>query len=87
MTSDLEATTDDIYTAIRGLWQEAQGGSSDELAPPAGFGQSVASVPDVDIASATGLELDVIREYLDNADGTSLVVGRDGETRAVKALL
>ncbi|MDN4174833.1 hypothetical protein QWY28_17860 [Nocardioides sp. SOB77] len=86
MTSDLEATTDDLQHTIRELWQQAQGGAG-ELAPPEGFGQSVTSVRDTEIAEATGLELDPVREYLDNADGTLLVVGRDGDTRTVKALL
>ena len=35
----------------------------------------------------SGLELMAIREFLDNADGVKFVVGRDGETRTVKALL
>ncbi|MBC2959077.1 hypothetical protein [Nocardioides deserti] len=85
MTSDLEATTDDLLNTIRELWQRAQGG--DELAPPEGFGQAVTSVKDTEIAEATGLELDPVREYLDNADGTQLVVGRDGDTRAVQGLI
>jgi len=87
MTSDLDATTDDLYGTIRDLWNAAQHGTTDELAPPAGFGQAVVSVPDADIAEATGLELAAVREFLDHADGVKLVVGREGETRTVKALL
>jgi len=87
MTSDLDATTADLYQTIRDLWLEAQQGASDELAPPAGFGQAVVSVRDTAIADATGLELTVVREYLDNADGVKLAVGREGDTRTVTALL
>jgi hypothetical protein len=85
MTSDLEATTDDLYNAIRQLWSES-GGAGDD-APDGGFGQSVTSVPDTSIAAATGLDLDAVRDFLDNADGVKLVVARDGDTRAVKGLL
>lgn len=87
MTSDLDATTDDLYGTIRDLWNESQHGAADELAPPAGFGQAVVSIPDTDIAEATGLELGAVREFLENADGVKLVVGRDGETRTVTGLL
>ena len=89
MTSDLEATTDDLHNTIRELWQQAQGGgaTSDDLAPPSGFGQSVTAIPDTAIAEATGLALEPVREYLDNADGTLLVVGRDGVARTVQGLL
>ncbi|MDH2415978.1 hypothetical protein [Nocardioides sp. CER19] len=86
MTSDLDATTDDLYTTIQELLLQAQGSAGDDL-PAGGFGQRIASVPDTAIASATGLELPVVREYLDNADGAKLVVDRDGETRSVKGLL
>jgi hypothetical protein len=85
MTSDLEATTDDLYETIRRLWQEAQG-TGDDL-PTGGYGERVVSVPDTDIASALQLDLSVVREYLDHADGVKLVVGKDGETRSVKGLL
>ena len=87
MTSDLDATTDDLYEIIRTLWQDAQGGGSGELAPPAGFGQAVVSVSDTAIAARSGLEVSVVREFLDNADGVRLVVDSDGETRTVKGLL
>jgi hypothetical protein len=87
MTSDLEATTADLYRTIRELWLEAQHGATDELAPPAGYGQAVVSVHDTAIADATGLELTVVRDFLDNADGVKLTVGRDGDTRTVTALL
>lgn len=86
MTSDLDATTDDLLTTIRGLWLETQGSGGDDL-PTSGFGQKVASVSDEAIAAATELDLDVVREYLDNADGVKLVVGRDGDARWVKGVL
>ncbi|HEY0889957.1 MAG TPA: hypothetical protein VGE38_10130 [Nocardioides sp.] len=81
MTSDLEATTDDLYNAIRDLWLEAQGG--DDVSD-GGFGQRVTSIRDTDIAAAVQLDLAAVREYLDNADGVQIVVERDGETRLVK---
>ena len=87
MTSDLEATTDDLYTTIHALWQESQPATGGELTPPAGFGTAVVSISDADIAERTGLELGVVREYLDNADGVQLVVGRDGDARSVTGLL
>jgi outer membrane lipoprotein SlyB len=86
MTSDLETTTDDLYNTIRELFQEAQGTTGDDL-PSSGFGQKVASVTDAAIASATGLELTAVQEYLDNANGVQLVVERDGESRRVTGLL
>ena len=86
MTSDLEATTDDVYNAIRDLWMEAQGATGDDL-PTGGFGQRAASVRDTQVADATGLEIGAVREYLDNAGGVKLVVERDGDTRVVKGLL
>jgi hypothetical protein len=70
MTSDLEATTDDLYATIRDLHEAQQG-----------------DVPDTAIAEASGLELTAVRDFLDNADGVKLVVGRDGETRTVTELL
>jgi hypothetical protein len=87
MTSDLEATTDDLLNTIRELWQQAQGGGAGELAPPSGFGQSVTAVPDTAVAEATGLDIGPVREYLENADGVQLVVGRNGESRSVTGLL
>jgi hypothetical protein len=87
MTSDLDATTEDLYELIRTLWQDAQGGAGDELAPPAGFGQAVVSVSDTAIAERSGLDISVVRDFLDNADGVRLVVDTDGETRTVKGLL
>jgi hypothetical protein len=86
MTSDLDATTDDLFNTIRTLWMEAQGSTGDDL-PTEGFGQRVASVPDTKIAGASGLQLDAVREYLDNANGVKLVVDRDGDSRVVKGLL
>ncbi|WP_148575166.1 hypothetical protein [Nocardioides caldifontis] len=87
MTSDLDASTADLYNTIRRLWQEAQSGANEELAPPPGYGESVVAIRDEDIASVTGLDLAVVREYLDHADGTRLVIGRDGDARAVKAVI
>lgn len=87
MTSDLETTTDDIFNAIRELWQEAQPGSDADQAQAGGFGQSVASVSDVAIAERTGLDIAAVREYLDHADGVQVVVGRDGEHRSVRGLV
>ena len=87
MTDDLETTTDDLLNTVRDLWQQAQPGADTDQTPPGGFGQAVVSVPDTDIAAASGLALDVVREYLDNADGVQLVVGRDGESRSVKGLM
>jgi hypothetical protein len=87
MTSDLEATTDDLYNAIRALWLDAQGATGDDL-PTGGFGQrAAASVHDSQVAEATGLELGAVREYLDNANGVKLVVEHDGETRVIKGML
>jgi hypothetical protein len=86
MTSDLDATTDDVLHTIRALGAEAQGSAGDDL-PTGGFGQKLASVPDTAIAEGTGLELGAIREYLDNADGVKLVVSKDGETRSVTGVL
>jgi hypothetical protein len=87
MTSDLEATTGDLYNTIRDLWLEAQPAASVDIDPAERHGQTVTSIRDTDIAGATGLELQVVREYLDNADGVTFVVGRDGDTRLVEALV
>jgi len=87
MTSDLDATTDDLYSAITDLWRAAQPGSDADAAPSAGDGQDVVPVPDTAVAEATGLELAAVREFIDNADGVKLVAGRDGETRTVEGLL
>ncbi len=85
MTSDLDTTTDDVYEAIRQLWQEAQPGMTDNDA--SGFGQTVVSVPDTAVAERTGLDLEAVRDFLDNADGVKLTVGRDGDTRTVTSLI
>ena len=90
MTSDLDATTDDLYDTIRALWQQSQGGAvgaDADLSAPAGYGQSVSVVKDTDIAAASGLDLEPVREFLDNADGTRLVVSREGDSRSVTGLL
>ena len=90
MTSDLDATTDDLYDTIRGLYQQAQGGAvgaDADLSAPSGYGQSVSMVRDTDIAAASGLALEPVREFLDNPDGTLLVVTREGEDRRVTGLL
>jgi hypothetical protein len=81
MTSDLEISTDDVYAAIRRLWEAGQEGTTDE------GGAAGRSVSDTAIAEETGLALPVVREYLDNADGEQFVVDRDGETRTVTAIL
>jgi hypothetical protein len=86
MTSDLDTTTDDLYNTIRELWLEAQGAGADDVGG-GGFGQRVVSVTDTDIAAAAGLDLEAVRDFLDNADGVKLVVDRDEETRRVKGLL
>ena len=80
MTSDLEIGTDDVYGVIRRLWESGREGLTDD-------GAAVRSVSDTDIAQETGLDLQVVREYLDNADGELFVVGRDGDSRTVTALL
>jgi len=85
MASDLEQTTDDVYETIRQMWQEAQPGMSDNDA--SGFGQTVVSLPDTAIAERTGLDLGAVREFLDNADGTMLSVGSDGESRSVTSII
>ncbi|GAA5105879.1 hypothetical protein GCM10023339_02200 [Alloalcanivorax gelatiniphagus] len=85
MTSDLDATTDDLFSTIRDLWQAAQDGTGDAAAP-AGGGQAV-SIPDTAVADRTGLDLAAVREFIDNADGVKLTAGRDGETRTVEGLL
>ncbi len=86
MTSDLDATTDDLFSTIRDLWQAAQDGTGDAAAP-AGAGQAAVSIPDTAVADRTGLDLAAVREFIDNADGVKLTAGRDGETRTVEALL
>ena len=78
MTSDLDATTDDLYDTIQQLWQQAQQGADD---------QGGASVTDTAVADRTGLDLGAVREFLDNADGVKFTVTRDGDTRTVTALL
>ena len=78
MTSDLDATTDDLYDTIQQLWQQAQQGSDDQGGP---------SVTDTAVAERTGLDLGAVREFLDNADGVKFTVTRDGDTRTVTALL
>jgi len=85
MTSDLESTTDDLLSTIRNLWLEATGSAGDDV-PTGSFGQRIASVSDDRIAEVSGLDLAVVREYLDNAGGVKFALEHAGETRKVTGL-
>ena len=86
MTSDLDTTTDDLYNTIKALWLDAQGAGGEDFGDGS-FGQRVTSVADTEIATASELDLGAVREFLDNADGVKLIVGRDGDARSVKGVL
>jgi hypothetical protein len=76
MTRDREtADAELIYSTAERLWNDAQ-------AQP---GEDRASVEDLAIAHETGVELDEVREWLDEADGVRFEIGKYGDTRTVVA--
>jgi hypothetical protein len=78
VTRDREtAEADLIYDAADRLWREANADAE---------GDGV-SVTDTAIAHESGVEIDDVRAWLDNADGSRFQIGHYGGTRAVEALL
>src|SRR5688572_16413084 len=86
MQEDIPMPTKLEQTARR-LWTRAQANVDPSKLPPADLGLAVAAVTDADIADEAEVDISVVRAYLDLVDGKTFAVGRDGETRTVKAPL
>jgi hypothetical protein len=78
MTRDREtAEADLIYDAVDRLWHQTDADAEGDRP----------SVTDTAIALETGIELDDVRAWLDEADGSRFRVGHYGDTRAVEAII
>ena len=88
MTSDLDSAQGElIYTAAVRIWQETQGVDDPSATPPVDWAGAVHSVIDQAIAHDTGLDIDVVRQWLHQFDGSRLVIGYYGDTVTVQAPL
>lgn len=77
MTRDRETGEGElVYAAAERLWREVAADAEGDRP----------SVTDLAIAHETGIELEHVRRWLDEATGPRLTVKRYGETRVVEAL-
>lgn len=75
-----------VHQSALQLWAAAQTDFDPYAVPPEEWRDPV-PVTDADIATDTGLGIDVVRESLDRLDGRRLVVGRDGGTVSVTRMI
>ncbi|WP_114423540.1 hypothetical protein [Nocardioides houyundeii] len=87
MPKDYESVSAHIDLTVRELWAQAQRDVAQESVPPADLGDAIRSVSDDEIARTAGVDLADVRQYLDGAEGRDFVLGREGETRTVKAVI
>jgi hypothetical protein len=81
---DAPASEDVVYESALQLWAAAQTDFDPYQVPPSEWDPAVV-IFDVDIATDTKLDLEVVRDCLRRLDGRRLVVGEDAGTLSVEA--
>ena len=79
-----------IWAAVQSVWDAAQNFDGSTEMPEIRAASSDAdarSVPDMAIADQAGVEVALVRAWLDENDDIRVVVTSEGETRLVKAVL
>src|SRR5688572_5681750 len=84
------AVGESIWAAVQSVWDAAQDFDGSAEMPEIRAASSDAdarSVPDEDIAEQAGVEVAIVRAWLDENNDIRVVVVSDGETRMVKAVM
>jgi len=84
------AVGETIWAAVQSVWDAAQDFDGSTEMPEIRAASSDAdarSVPDKDIAQQAGVDVAVVRAWLDEHNDIRVVVASEGETRPVKALM
>ena len=84
------AVGETIWAAVQSVWDAAQDFDGSTEMPEIRAASSDAdarSVPDEDIAEEAGVEVALVRAWLDENNDIRVVVESEGETRLVKAVM
>ena len=84
------AVGETIWAAVQSVWDAAQDFDGSTEMPQIRAASSDAdarSVPDEDIAEQAGVEVTLVRAWLDENNDIRVVVATKGETRLVEALM
>jgi hypothetical protein len=84
------AVGETIWAAVQSVWDAAQDFDGSTEMPEiraASADADARSVPDATIAEQAGVEVALVRAWLDENDGIRVVVSQEGETRQVSAVI
>ena len=84
------AVGESIWAAVQSVWHAAQDFDGSAEMPEIRAASSDAdarSVPDEDIAEQAGVEVAIVRAWLDENNDIRVVVVSEGETRLVEAVM
>ena len=84
------AVGETIWAAVQSVWDAAQDFDGSTEMPQiraASSGADARSVPDKDIAEQAGVEVALVRAWLDENNDIRVVVASRGETRLVEAVV
>jgi uncharacterized protein YjfI (DUF2170 family) len=84
------AVGETIWAAVQSVWVAAQDFDASTEMPEiraAGSNADARSVPDEDIAERAGVEVALVRAWLDEYNDIRVVVASEGETRLVEAVM
>jgi hypothetical protein len=82
------AVGETIWAAVQSVWDSAQDGSTEMPEIRAASSDADArSVSDENIAEEAGVEVALVRAWLDENNDIRVVVVSEGETRVVKAVM
>jgi hypothetical protein len=84
------AVGETIWAAVQSVWDAAQDFDGSTEMPQiraASSGADARSVPDQDIAEQAGVEVALVRAWLDENNDIRVVVASKGETRSVQAVV
>jgi hypothetical protein len=84
------AVGETIWAAVQSVWDAAQDFDGSTEMPQiraASSGADARSVPDIDIAEQAGVEVALVRAWLDENNDIRVVVASKGETRLVEAVV
>jgi hypothetical protein len=82
------AVGETIWAAVQSVWHAAQDGSTEMPEIRAASSDADArNVPDENIAEEAGVDVALVRAWLDENNDIRVVVVSEGETRLVKAVM
>jgi hypothetical protein len=84
------AVGETIWAAVQSVWAAAQDFDGSTEMPEiraASYDADARSVPDRDIAEHAGVEVALVRAWLDENNDIRVVVASEGETRLVEAVM